>query len=146
MSASSSVVQVFEYKLHEVIRYDPATWWNEPIVHRESWQRLNVSSRELDVRNCVAGPWHHYDKDPTPGQLYTTTLSTEATMGSLRFIIDLTDLRVHDSATGRWWSAASFSSIYSITAVPAARRILVVTNERKLMAYDVDSGRTFPCP
>jgi hypothetical protein len=57
-----------------------------------------------------------------------------------------TNLLATDTRTGQTWTAAAgFGQILSVTAVPAARRVLVVTTTSRILVYELDANRVVAC-
>ena len=69
-------------------------------------------------------------------------------IGPVRFHADgYSKLLATNTATGQTWTAADgFVGIDSVTAVPAARRVVVNAGIRSIFVYDVDAGRVVLCP
>jgi len=69
-------------------------------------------------------------------------------MGPLRFYVgdDRTSLVVANAATAQTWTAANgFARIDEVIAVPAARRVVVVSAGGSIAVYDVDANRVIAC-
>ena len=69
-------------------------------------------------------------------------------MGSVRFYADGNNgnLMATDTARAQTWTAATgFGQIASVTAVPAARRVVVIAAGGSISVYDVDANRVIAC-
>jgi hypothetical protein len=75
------------------------------------------------------------------------TPGSSGLLGDAYFEIDdRRDVSGLDLATGqRWQAVASAGRIASISAVPAARRMVLVNEEGSVLVYDVDARRVSKC-
>lgn len=106
-----------------------------------------VAYHDLDVRTCKDSKAWRAPSGPEPdgGDI---PLAQRGMMGPLRFHADgsNSDLMATDTATGVTWTAATgFGQIVSVTAVPAARRVVVAAVLRSIFVYDVDAKRVIAC-
>ena len=105
--------------------------------------RFSFASYEDDTKAWRAPSGPEPDGSDVP-------LAERAMIGAVRFHADwsnATSLLATDTATGMTWTAAQgFAGINSVTAVPAARRVVVNAAVRTIYVYDVDAGRVILCP
>jgi hypothetical protein len=138
----SPIVTVWRSSKRFIIHHEPASFWFNGGDSMVRVEEVGSTYRDLDVRTCQASlKWSRGPADDTPA-------AEEGMIGPVRFSADAarTNLVALDTATGRTWTAASgFGGILSVTAVPAARRIVVVTGAATILVYDVDANRVVSC-
>ncbi len=111
------------------IHHKPESFWspaNDSVVHSE---RVNKSYRDLDVRTCKSSSrWFAPSGSEPDGS--DVPMAERAMIGPVRFYtsVTMTDLMAANAGTGHTWTAVTGSvPIASVTAVPAARRVVLLT-------------------
>ena len=131
------------------MHHQPATLFGEP--EREGiagWERVVVGYHDLDVRTCKDSKAWRAPSGPEPDGS-DIALAERGMIGPVRFHAGggNGNLMATDTATAVTWTAATgFGQIVSVTAVQAARRVVVAAVLRLIYVYDVDAKRVILCP
>ena len=149
----SAVVTLATFKTRITLHHQETSFWSNGGESMRNMETVGSSCYDLDVRTCkVAARWRCPAKGKgvvAPGEEGEEGERGEREMiGSVRFSTDdgKTNLRAVNAATGQSWTAATgFGQILSVTAVPAARRVAVVTMAGAVLVYDVDANRVVAC-
>jgi hypothetical protein len=129
------------------MHHEAASFWspeNETITASEI---VATGYHDLDVRTCKASARWGAPRGPEKDGS-DVPVSERGMIGTRRFEAgdDRTKLLATDTTTGQTWTAASgLAQIWSVTAVPAARRVVVTTANHEILVYDVDQHRVIDC-
>jgi hypothetical protein len=146
----SPIVTISNSRFRTVLHHEPSSFWDSGGDRPTSMETVEWSREDLDVRSCKSGQTQHYAKGAEPPRDPTAVpFDEQDRIGSVRFYVDpqrLSELLAEDTATGRKWVAASgFEGIRGVTAVPVARRVVVITEARAVLVYDLDANRVVSC-
>ena len=145
----SAVVTIAVQNTRLKMHHQPATLFGEP--EREGIagsETVVVGYHDLDVRTCKDTKAWRAPSGPEPDGS-DIPLAERGMIGPVRFHAGggNSDLMATDTATAVTWTAATgFGQIVSVTAVPAARRVVVAAVLRLIYVYDVDAKRVILCP
>ena len=129
------------------MHHEAASFWSPESVSMQEHEVVATGYHDLDVRTCTAS-WRRRAPVGPERDGSDIPLAERGMMGTVRFYAgdDKTSLMAVNTATGQKWTAATgFTQVYSVIAVPAARRILVTTPGELIYAYDVDANRVVSC-
>jgi hypothetical protein len=143
----SAVVTIAVQNTRLKMHHQPATLFGEP--EREGIagsETVVVGYHNLDVRTCKDTKAWRAPSGPEPDGS-DIPLAERGMIGPVRFHASNGDLMATDTATAVTWTAArGFGQIVSVTAVPAARRVVVAAVLRLIYVYDLDAKRVILCP
>jgi len=143
----SAVVTIAIHSEHREMHHESASFWS-PERYSVVREEVVVDRYEdLDVRTCKVSLRWRAPAGPEPDGS-DVPRAERAMMGPLRFYVgdDRTSLVVANAATAQTWTAANgFAQIDEVIAVPAARRVVVISAGGSIAVYDVDANRVIAC-
>jgi hypothetical protein len=140
----SMLVTVSTSRQRMLMHHEGSSFWysgGESIVGME---KVGESCHDLDVRTCKTA-WR---LRCGPAMESDVSIAERAMIGSVRYAPDQANMNLQatDTRTGQTWTAATgFGQILSVTAVPAARRVVVVTTTSRILVYELDAKRVVAC-
>ena len=149
----SPVVTIMNGKSRTVLHHEPSGFWSSGGESMESMEVLEPAYQDLDVRTCKMGRTRHYGRSAgafgEAREASDVPFAERAMIGPVRFNagggLGSPSLTATNTVSGQTWTAAvSVGPILSVTAVPVARRVVMVT-ETRLLVYDVDANRVVAC-
>jgi hypothetical protein len=128
------------------MRHEPSSFWSPGGEHMEDAKIVPTSHHDLDVRTCKMSWRWSAPSGPEPDGS-DVPLAERGTMGPLRFSLDdsKTKLIATDPTGEHWVAAKGFGNIVSVTTVPAARRVVMLTDSGAIFVYDADAHRVQAC-
>jgi hypothetical protein len=144
----SAVVTIRDSKVRTVLHHDPfAEWWSSSNAPTQDMDIVESWSRDLDPRTCK---WSEKQSRATalPPDPTMVPDAERAMIGPMRYDVDAsrTSLIVLNTATGKTGTGlSSLGEINPIAAVPAVRRVVVVTSKGPVIVYDIDTHQGAKC-
>jgi hypothetical protein len=144
----SAVVTIATRNIRATVHYESGWSANPKGDSLVDAKPVVTGYRDLDVRTCKTSSRLRAPSGPGPDGS-DVRAEEQDRIGPVRFhpAEDATILMATNTVTGQTWRAATGATrIASVTAVPAARRVVLITVDNGLHVYDVDTKRVDQCP